>query len=235
MIRGLARLFIDMGRILIMLALVVMIVGVAGVLLPSGAARAALDGLIGRVPALAQLFGGQPEPYAMLEPDELIYDNLLGAEVPRVYYLEIPKIALDAPVVAVDVTPVSLEGKSVGQLHVPHAYAVGWSAASAQIGVAGNTVFVGHNNIYGEVFKDLWQLQQGDQITVRTGSGDRTYRVTQIVTFEERDLSLEVRLQNARWIGPTSDERLTLVTCWPYWNNTHRLVVVAVPDSRAAN
>jgi sortase A len=40
---------------------------------------------------------------------------------------------------------------------------------------------------------------------------------------------MEVRIANAKWIQPTSDERLTLVTCWPYTNNTHRLIIVARP------
>jgi sortase A len=39
----------------------------------------------------------------------------------------------------------------------------------------------------------------------------------------------EKRLENARWIGPFPDERLTLVTCWPYTNNTHRVIVIAKP------
>lgn len=232
--RGLARLLIDMGRIAVMVALVVIIVGLAGVLLPSGSARNMLDGLLDRLASVAGMRQAEAEPAAMFDPDQLVYDNLLGADVPRIYYLEIPKIGLDAPVVAVDASPGSVQGQAVEQLHTPHAYAVGWNDGSAQIGVPGNTVFVGHNNIYGEVFKDLWQLQQGDPITVRTASGDYSYRVSQIVTFEERDLPLETRQDNARWIGPTSDERLTLVTCWPYWNNTHRLVVVAVPDHRAS-
>jgi sortase A len=38
-----------------------------------------------------------------------------------------------------------------------------------------------------------------------------------------------VRLQNAQWIQPTTDERLTLVTCWPYNDNSHRLIIVARP------
>jgi sortase A len=40
---------------------------------------------------------------------------------------------------------------------------------------------------------------------------------------------LEVRLANAEWIKATEDERITLITCWPYESNTHRVVVVAVP------
>lgn len=225
MMRGLARLLIDMGRIAVMAALVVIIIGVAGMLMPRGSVGSIVDGL------MARFASGGPEPYEMFAPDELVHDNLLGAEVPRVYYLSIPKLALDAPVVAVDPNLVTIEGRTVTQLHTPHAFAAGWSTQSAQIGVPGNTVMVGHNNIYGEVFKDLWLLQSGDAITVRTASGDRNFTVSQVVSFEERDLALDVRLENARWTGPTADERLTLVTCWPYWNNTHRLVVVAHPDA----
>lgn len=222
---GLARLLIDMGRIFVLVALVVILIGAAGVLLPPGSARNALDGLI------ALFFSSEPEPYEMFAPDELVHDNLLGAEVPRVYYLAIPKIGLEAPVVPVEPNRVTVAGQTLSQLHTPHAFAAGWSTESAQIGVPGNTVMVGHNNIYGEVFKDLWLLQSGDQITVRTASGDRSYRVSQVISFEERDLSLGQRLENARWVGQTTDERLTLVTCWPYWNNTHRLIVVAMPEA----
>jgi sortase A len=38
-----------------------------------------------------------------------------------------------------------------------------------------------------------------------------------------------VRMQNARWIMPTPDERLTLVTCAPDAQSTHRLIIVALP------
>jgi LPXTG-site transpeptidase (sortase) family protein len=39
----------------------------------------------------------------------------------------------------------------------------------------------------------------------------------------------EVRKANGRWIGQFDDQRLTLVTCWPYTSNTHRVVVIAKP------
>lgn len=45
----------------------------------------------------------------------------------------------------------------------------------------------------------------------------------------ERDADLQTRLENARWIQPSQDERLTLVTCWPANSNTHRLIIVARP------
>ncbi len=57
------------------------------------------------------------------------------------------------------------------------------------------------------------------------------YQVTERLILPERDQPVEVRLENARWIGPSEDERLTLITCWPEDSNTHRLIVVAEPLS----
>jgi sortase A len=45
----------------------------------------------------------------------------------------------------------------------------------------------------------------------------------------ERDQPLQVRLKNAQWVASSQDERLTLITCWPFNSNTHRLVIVATP------
>jgi len=53
--------------------------------------------------------------------------------------------------------------------------------------------------------------------------------VAQTMTLAEQGQPLDVRRENARWILPTSDERVTLITCWPYSANTHRLVVIAQP------
>jgi sortase (surface protein transpeptidase) len=46
----------------------------------------------------------------------------------------------------------------------------------------------------------------------------------------EEGQEIGVRLENARWLQPSDDERLTLVTCWPQWSNTHRLIIVARPE-----
>ena len=47
--------------------------------------------------------------------------------------------------------------------------------------------------------------------------------------YAERFAKPEQRVENAGWVLPTDDERLTLITCWPYESNTHRLVLVAKP------
>ena len=85
------------------------------------------------------------------------------------------------------------------------------------------------HNIKGEVFRYLVELEEGDRVQVHAGNRVWHYVVTEKHILKEKGESLDVRRQNAKWIGPTDDERLTMVTCWPYTNNTHRLVVVAKP------
>jgi LPXTG-site transpeptidase (sortase) family protein len=143
--------------------------------------------------------------------------------------LTIIRLGLDAPVepvgmVASDVAP------GVVEWGVPDHRAAGWLNTSAPFGLAGNTVLDGHHNIKGEVFRDLWTLQAGDEIVLYAGPEARRYVARDVMILPEKDQPLEVRLANARHLLPTEDERLTLVTCWPYENNTHRTVVVAFPQ-----
>ncbi len=143
--------------------------------------------------------------------------------------LVIPAIGLDAPVETVSWSVVTQSGQPVSMWDVPNRFAAGWLKTTARVGERGNTVLDGHHNIAGEVFRDLVNLQQGDTIQVWAGDHIRDYVVSLLKILPEKGQPIEVRLENARWIQPTKDERLTLVTCWPYTNNTHRLVVVALP------
>jgi len=72
-------------------------------------------------------------------------------------------------------------------------------------------------------------LKPGDEITLYVEDKPYTYYVAQTMILPEKGQPLETRRENARWIMPTVDERVTLVTCWPYTNNTHRVIVVAAP------
>lgn len=153
----------------------------------------------------------------------------VAISAPTPYLLYIPRLELYAPVVTIHNQLKQIGDQAVWQLSLPPAYAVGWSAVSARVGQPGNTVFVGHNNEFGDVFRDLNTLGEGDEIYVRTNESDRRYVVSQTALFEEEYRPLEERLANARWIAPTPDERLTLITCWPYFTNTHRVVVVSLP------
>jgi LPXTG-site transpeptidase (sortase) family protein len=223
-IRFLGDVLIKMGVLSVGAALVGLILVVFMLVEPNNIVSQMFDRLMAEW--ILRISGGI-EAY---QPDEFIFDYTLGEDVPRLYDLEIPRLGLSAPVVAVSQRQVALGGVRVTQLYVPNAFAVGWSEVSAPVGAPGNTVLVGHNNVYGEVFKDLWNLQVGDEIIVRGASGERVYNVSQTSIFEEKDQSLDTRLANAWWVDPVPHEQLTLITCWPYFTNTHRVVVVALPS-----
>jgi sortase A len=145
----------------------------------------------------------------------------------------IPRISVDAPVSAIGLGPIESDGETYYQWQVPNEYKVGWHNNSAPLDRPGNTVLNGHHNIFGEVFRDLVDLNEGDQIILYDNQRAYSYQVSQIELFPEHGQPLFVRMENAKWIGPTDDERVTLVTCWPYTDNSHRLVVVAHPLSNS--
>jgi sortase A len=148
--------------------------------------------------------------------------NLVGQNPSRII---IPSIKLDAPVETVGWHTVA----GVSQWDVPDTYAAGWLMTSAPLGKPGNTAITGHHNVGGEVFRNLVKLKPGDPITLYADDQPFYYEVASRRILPERGQSDEVRRANARWIQSTGDERITLVTCWPYTSNTHRLVIIAKP------
>jgi len=140
----------------------------------------------------------------------------------------IPDIGLDAPVVPIGWHVEERDGQKVSVWDSPD-YAAGWHNTSAYPGNSGNVVLNGHNNIRGEVFRYLIDLEPKAIIQLYVGDTVYHYVVSEKQLLKERGEPSEVRYQNAQWIAPTPDERLTLVTCWPYTSNTHRLIIVAEP------
>ncbi len=140
----------------------------------------------------------------------------------------IPSINLDAPVLPVGWHIEELNGQKISVWDSPD-YAAGWHKTSAYPGNSGNVVLNGHNNIRGEVFRYLIHLEPEARVLLYVGDTVYQYYVSEKHLLKERGESAEVRYQNAQWIVPTEDERLTLVTCWPYTSNTHRLIIVARP------
>ncbi|MBX3014852.1 MAG: sortase [Caldilineaceae bacterium] len=108
--------------------------------------------------------------------------------------------------------------------------AAGWHLNSAVPGEVGNVVISGHNNIGGSVFRNLHRLEAGDEITLLTNTGtELVYVVDNVQIVKEKYASAAQREANAAAISQTSDKRLTLITCWPSYSNTHRVIVVAHP------
>jgi sortase A len=141
----------------------------------------------------------------------------------------ISDIDLDAPVVPVSWAMVEVGGRELPMWNLPEIRAAGWHESSAPLGVPGNTVLNGHNTAHGEVFRDLYTLEVGDKVIVYSSEMTYTYTITETLILPEAGQPMEVRIENARYIQPTEDERLTLVTCHPYGSLRNRLIVIAQP------
>lgn len=98
---------------------------------------------------------------------------------------------------------------------VPSGRTSGWHSASARLGAPGNLVLNGHHNIHGRAFARVRELQPLDQIIVIGERRKMAYEVTERKLLLERGQPLAVRIQNAQWVMPTENKRLTLFTRWP--------------------
>ncbi len=104
---------------------------------------------------------------------------------------------------------------------------VGHHLGSAQPGERGNVVISGHSRGQGS-FAQLADLVIGDEVVLVAEDGrSYLYRVAEVVMVSEVGASLEERRAHAQYMLPTEDARLTLITCWPPWAYTHRLIVIA--------
>jgi sortase A len=147
----------------------------------------------------------------------------------------IPAIDLDAPIRPVAFRLVEDGDQVFQQWLAPDTFEAGWLLSSAMLGLPGNTVLDGHHNIHGEVFGRLIDLDPGDIIFIYSGDTRFKYTLTNKMILPERGQPMDVRIYNAQWLLPSADERLTLVTCWPYESNSHRLIIVASPAGRLEN
>lgn len=115
-----------------------------------------------------------------------------------------------------------------GNWKIPYGLA-GWLPASAGFGIGGNTVLAGHQNTEGMVFRNLNELVPGDELDVYANGAMRKYAVTERLIVPMWYSSPAEQLLYASFIRPTRDDRLTLISCWPFFTNSHRLIVVAHP------
>jgi sortase A len=149
--------------------------------------------------------------------------------------LEIPAIKVDTPVVELGWTTSKTSSGTIFSEWDVAEYAAGWHKNSAVPGEAGNIVMSGHNNILGSVFRQLDQLKRGDDMTIYAGGAEYTYVVDEVLILPEKHASAQQRKTNVKYIQETTDDRLTLVSCWPRDDNTHRIVVIAKPAARSAS
>lgn len=139
-------------------------------------------------------------------------------------------IGLDAPVVEMSWQVEEQWGQMVSEWVVPENEA-GWHVNSAHPGEGSNIVISGHNNSAGgRVFRNLDELEVGNRLTLVTDDGKSyEYQVSDKEIVRAFGASSETLNYLHQIMQPTETERLTLISCWPSWTNTHRLIIVATP------
>ena len=138
--------------------------------------------------------------------------NTAAAAQKRTSVTEAEQSRLQIPAIGIDNFIFRYDGPQSLKLGVVQ---VGQAVAA---GEAGNLVLAAHNDIYGEIFRDLDQLKLGDELFLLGDDRSYTYRVRDTVIVEPDDT----------WVmQPTSAPTVTLVSCYPYIMDTHRIVVFA--------
>jgi LPXTG-site transpeptidase (sortase) family protein len=161
-----------------------------------------------------------PQPEVSLEAQSSVSETI-GR-------IQIPNLALDVPIVEVSWHLEEIEGQTVGVWDTVAGMA-GHHRGTAALGAQGNCVISGHSQAAAQgVFQLLAELKPGDKITLLTAEGSPyQYIVEGTQKVAELGVDLEQRRAHATVMAPTQDARLTLITCWPDWAYTHRLIVSA--------
>ena len=118
----------------------------------------------------------------------------------------IPAIGVDAPIVMGDAWEQLKQG-------------VGQHIGSPDPGKNGNLVLSAHNDIFGQIFRDLDQLQTGDEISIYTNVRAYTY-----VIDKQPDV---VEPTFVQVMDPSPDPTVTLISCYPYLVDNKRIIVKA--------
>jgi sortase A len=119
--------------------------------------------------------------------------------------LSIDKIDLKLPI---------LSGSTMDNMKI----AVASIANTGKAGAVGNYAIAGHRNLaYGKNFNRLDEVVPGDLIEVETGSNNFVYRVDEKLYVLPTDV----------WVlqSKDSNREITLITCDPMVDPTHRLIV----------
>ncbi len=141
----------------------------------------------------------------------------LGLKLPVVAALPVPTPGPRSPtrivISAIGVDWPIVQGDSWEELK----QGIGQRVGTANPGERGNLILSGHNDVYGEPFRDLEKLDIGKEVTIFAGQNAFRYVVKSKRVVLPSDLS------------PLNSSRtpiVTLITCTPYRVDTHRLIVV---------
>ena len=142
--------------------------------------------------------------------------SLVQGEAPHAE--PIPTPGPEAPtrivVPAINVDALIVPGDTPEQLKL----GVGHHLGSANPGERGNMILSAHNDIYGEIFRRLPDLELGDEVIIYAAEQPYRYVVTAKQIVEPTDVHV---------LAQTTRPVATLISCYPYMVDTHRIVVIA--------
>ena len=155
---------------------------------------------------------------AMLqEPIRTVSASSLTVRSAPAERISIPSIDVDAPVVEVG-TLINQQGELVWE--TPK-HAVGHHQNTSDPGDTGNVVLSGHISSpikqEGNVFSRLPDMQLGAQVVLQTREGTFTYAIVSRRIVEPAQIEV---------MDQTAEPTLTLITCYPDFVYTHRLVLL---------
>lgn len=120
--------------------------------------------------------------------------------------IQVPAIKVDAPIV---------QGDGWEQLKK----GVGQHAGTPNPGQQGNLVLSAHNDVFGEIFRDLDRLKEGDTVVLYTNLRTYTYVIQQTQIVEPTRVEV---------MAPSQEPVVTLISCYPYMKDDQRIVVTGV-------
>ncbi len=95
---------------------------------------------------------------------------------------------------------------------------VGQHQGTPNPGDNGNIVLSAHNDVFGEIFRDLDKLNEGDEVILYTQQKAFTYVIRQTQIVEPTQVEV---------MAPTREPVVTLISCYPYLVDDKRIVVTA--------
>lgn len=161
-----------------------------------------------------QYFQPKPKP----QPKTIMVQNVKYQD----FHLEITKLNISTPIIA------NVDGNNQDAYFKALEGGVAQYAETKKPGEGGNIFIFGHSSFYWwkpgdykEIFKNLEQIQNGDEIIVWNNKKEYKYKVAETKVVHPDDLSV---------LDPTPSEQLTLMTCVPVGTDEQRLIVIAKPE-----
>jgi len=123
--------------------------------------------------------------------------------------IQIPAIGVDAPVV---------QGDGWEQLKK----GVGQHLGTPNPGENGNLVLSAHNDVFGQIFRQLDVLEIDDEVIIYSNQRAYVYRVNQTQIVEPTQVEV---------LANTKEPIVTLISCYPYMVDDQRIVVTAILET----